>query len=144
MPWTAEEPLSSEQRLALIEGWDAEWRAGGSFNFGLRKGEEVVGGCGLLDRIGDGGLEIGYWVRSGYTGRGYATEAARALTTAAFTIPEIERVEIHHDRANVASSRIPEKLHFARVGETADEVAAPGEVGVEVVWRMNRQDWPVA
>jgi ribosomal-protein-serine acetyltransferase len=141
MPWAASEPVTRDQRLELIRQWDAQWEAGAAYMFGMRIGDQVVGGCGLHDRIGAGGLEIGYWVRSGYTSRGYATEAARALTTAAFTLPDIDRVEIHHDRANVASGRIPEKLSFIRIHEQPDEVLAPGEEGVEVVWRVTRADW---
>jgi hypothetical protein len=32
------------------------------------------------------------------------------LTNAAFTVPEITQVEIHHDKANVASAGVPRSL----------------------------------
>jgi ribosomal-protein-serine acetyltransferase len=57
--------------------------------------------------VGDGGLEIGYWVHGDWTGRGIATDAAVALTDAALGLPGIDWVEIYHDAANVASGRIP-------------------------------------
>jgi hypothetical protein len=46
-----------------------------------------------------------------------ATDAVAALTGAAFGLPGIDRVEIYHDAANVASGRIPAQLGYARLGE---------------------------
>jgi ribosomal-protein-serine acetyltransferase len=141
MAWIAHEPLSREQRLELIEVWAAAREAGGEANYGMWIGEQPVGGCGLIPRIGAGGLEIGYWVHVDWTGRGLATRAARLLTAAAFELSGIDRVEIHHDRANVTSRRVPEKLGFTLVGEEVDTTGAPGESGIECRWRMSRHEW---
>jgi ribosomal-protein-serine acetyltransferase len=140
MPWAANEPLPLSERADLVAGWRKLWDAGDRM-CGMFVGEEVVGGCGLHQRIGPGGQEIGYWVRTGRTGRGYATAAARALTTMAFTMRGVDRVEIHHDVANVASGRVPAKLGFTCVGDTARPVEAPGETGTQRIWRMLRAAW---
>ena len=66
-------------------------------------GRRVVGGSGLHRRIGPDGLEIGSWVRRDFVRRGIASSAAAWLTDLAFARPDIDRVEIHRDRANVAS-----------------------------------------
>ncbi len=115
MPWIADEPQTVEQRRDLIAGWRSLWDAGDRV-YGMFVGDEAVGGCGLHARIGAGGLEIGYWVRAGRTGRGYATAASHRLTDAAFADPRIDRVEIRHDATNAPSSRIPAKLGYVRVG----------------------------
>ncbi len=86
MPWIADEPQTLDQRRALVAGWQSLWDAGDRF-YGMFVGDEAVGGCGLHARIGAGGLEIGYWVRVGRTGRGYATAASRQLTDLAFADP---------------------------------------------------------
>jgi ribosomal-protein-serine acetyltransferase len=101
----------------------------------------LVGGCGLHRRVGPSGLEIGYWNRAGETGRGIATEAVGCLIEAAFPMPVVEFVEVHHDVANTASGRIPERLGFTLMEEREDDVAAPAEVGIERVWRLDRSDW---
>ncbi len=101
----------------------------------------IVGGTGLHRRRGPHGLEIGYWVAAARTGQGIATEVARLLTTAAFEVPGIDFVEIHHDRANVASARVPEKLGYVFVGEAPSEITAPGQLGVDCTWRMPADDW---
>jgi ribosomal-protein-serine acetyltransferase len=138
MPWAAEEPRTVEERLELIRRWARERRDGGDHSLGIFLDGEVAGACGLHRRIGPGGLEIGYWVRSDLTGRGIATEAARRLCEFAFADPAVDYVEIHHDRANPASGRIPAKLGFERVEEHPRAPEAPGEEGIEVVWRLTR------
>jgi RimJ/RimL family protein N-acetyltransferase len=65
---------------------------------------EVVGGTGLHKRVGDAALEIGYWLRADQLRRGLATEAASALTRAAFDICLVERMEIHATRATRRAS----------------------------------------
>jgi ribosomal-protein-serine acetyltransferase len=68
-----------------------------------------------MRRIGPGGLEIGYWLHAASTGRGLATAAVAALVGQAFALPDIERVEIVHDQANIASGAIPRRLGFTEI-----------------------------
>lgn len=139
MVWAAAEPISRAERLALLKQWQADWEAGDDVAVGAFDSEgAVVGSGGLHRRLGPDALEIGYWIHARYLRQGFATEMARALTTAAFGIPEIERVEIHHDKANVASSGVPRTLGFTMIGEHEDEVTSPGEAGVECRWAMTR------
>lgn len=141
MPWIANEPLGLAARTDLIRTWDRDWRGGGDVVFGVFLGDAVVGGTGLHRRVGPGGLEIGYWVHVDHLRRGYATEVSEALTSAAFTVSGIGRVEIHHDKANVASAGVPARLGYARGAETPDEVTAPAEAGIDCTWTMARADW---
>ena len=57
---------------------------------------------------------------------------------AAFAMPDITHVEIHHDKANVRSARVPAKLGFTLVREVLDEIQAPGEIGISCEWRIDR------
>lgn len=141
MPWVSHEPLDVEGRRALIERWEQEWWAGEAVYQGVFTRGRIAGGCGLHRRIGPGGLEIGYWIHPAFTRRGLATASARLLTEAAFTVPGIDRVEIHHDRANEASAGVPRKLGFAFDREVQDQPTAPAEVGVEWIWRMDISRW---
>ncbi|HKI16886.1 MAG TPA: GNAT family N-acetyltransferase [Isosphaeraceae bacterium] len=141
MPWIALEPTTLEEREELIARWDREWEEGAQYSFGMFIGARVVGGAGLMRRIAPDGLEIGYWVHRDYTGRGFATHAAGALTTVGLSLPNVNHVEIHHDKANVASGRVPLKLGFEKVREEPDEISAPGETGVSCVWSIDRAVW---
>ena len=142
MDWAGEEPLTLEQRRALLKGWEEDWRAGGDAVYAILVENDVVaGGCGLHRRRGPRALEIGYWTHPRFLGRGIATAATRLLLDAVFSDPGIESVEIHHDKGNLRSRRVPERLGFEFVGEAPDRRAAPAEVGIDCAWRMERGAW---
>lgn len=46
-------------------------------------GAPVIGACGYGPRHDGGGIELGYWIARRHWGRGYATEAVRALVDTA-------------------------------------------------------------
>lgn len=135
MPWVALEPLSLADREVMVRRWLDE----GTENRAIVVDDVYAGGTGLHDRIGPKGREIGYWVRVSMTRRGIATAAAEVMTERAFALPGIDYVEVHHDKANVASRRVPEKLGFTLVREIEDEVEAPGESGISCEWRLTRR-----
>lgn len=141
MPWIAAEPQTPADRLALINQWQTEWDSGGDVVVGAFLESTVVGSAGLHRRRGPGVLEVGYWVDKGHVRRGFATEIAETLTTAAFTVPGIDRVEIHHDKANIASSGVPRRLGFTFADEVQNAVTSPGEVGIDCRWTMGRTEW---
>ena len=138
MPWAADEPTPVPALAERIRGWETEHLAGGDENLGVWVGGEAAGSCGLHRRIAPGGLELGYWIHPRHVRRGLATEVARQLCERAFADPATDRVEIHHDRANVASGRIPARLGFEHVGDERRPPEAPAEEGVERVWRLTR------
>jgi ribosomal-protein-serine acetyltransferase len=138
MAWIADEPLAIEQRRSRLIEFERDRLAGGDAVLGIFLDGRVVGGCGLHRRIGHDGLEIGYWVHPRFTRRGLATTTGSLLTDAAFTLPAITHVEIHHDKANLASAAVPRRLGFWLLAEVPDEIEAPAEVGVECRWHGSR------
>jgi len=141
MPWVANEPLQREERRDLLERWEREWREGGDLVLAIVLGGRLVGGTGLHRRSGPRGLEIGYWVDKDHLGQGIASEAAKMLTSAALSLPAVSFVEIHHDKANVRSAKIPARLSYSLVGESKDVASAPAEIGIDCTWRMTEDVW---
>ena len=141
MPWAAYEPLPMDDRLVLLNTWEREWLDGGDAVMAILLGGDVVGGTGLHRRRGPHGIEIGYWVDKDHLGQGIARDTVSMLTTAALAQSEISFVEIHHDKANVRSARIPEGLGYEFVGESTDTVDAPGEIGIDCAWRVTADTW---
>ena len=120
---------------AYIERSHSEWDNGESFNYAILTRElAVVGSCGLMSRQGPGVLEIGYWVHSAHTGKGYATAAVLALTKVGLVRPGIDRIEIHHDVDNPASGRVAAKAGFHEVGKIEKEKKAPSDSGTHLRW----------
>lgn len=78
-----------------------------------RQEKEVIGYCGLFFFPNVGGqpeFEIGYRLARTEWGRGYATEAARAVRDFAFETLGVKRLIAMIDPANTASIRVAEKL----------------------------------
>jgi RimJ/RimL family protein N-acetyltransferase len=142
MAWIGQEPQTVEQRRRMLIRWEQDWLDGGDVGYGVFVEDgAVAGGCGFHHRRGPGTLEIGYWLHPAFLGRGIMTATVRLLTDAAFAIPGIEHVEIHHDKANAASGRVPERLGYDLVGEAPDAPVAPAETGVDCTWRVARAEW---
>ncbi len=138
MAWAGQEPLAVAERRALIIAWERS----GDVGYAVLVDGEVAGSASLRPRHGRVvTLEIGYWLHPQFLGRGFATAAARLVTDLAFTVEGVGRVEIHHDKANVASSGVPRRLGFEFLGERPDVVIASGEVGVDCAWRVERGAW---
>ncbi|HTX25602.1 MAG TPA: GNAT family N-acetyltransferase [Streptosporangiaceae bacterium] len=134
MPWavgytrqTAGEFLTAAAR---------RWEEGSEYSYAIVADGVLAGGISLMARIGPGGLEIGYWVRAGYTRRGLATAAAAALVEQAFRLPGVDRIEVVTDELNAASAGVPRKLGFTEAGRRPIEPPAPGGTGIGVVWRL--------
>ena len=57
-------------------------------------------------------FEIGYWRKTGCAGRGFVTEAVRAMARLAFDTLDARRVEIRMDDNNASSWRVAERAGF--------------------------------
>ncbi len=92
-----------------------------SYNAHLRDSGVLVGSCAFKGPpSSDATVEIAYGIDEAYRGRGYATEAANALTAFAFGTGEVQRVRAHTKVDNLASVRVIERCGFRYVGEVMD------------------------
>ena len=143
--WAADGVPSRLQFERAVAARDADFAAGTGFEYVLRERAtgQVVGEAGGDLSSDRDAVEIGYWVRSDRTGRGYATAAASALTSLAFdTFAEIGRVEIRMDDGNRASQVIATRLGFTRIGgETFVDPPLGGQTGLGHIYAMTRDGW---
>jgi ribosomal-protein-alanine N-acetyltransferase len=73
---------------------------------------------GPPDRLGT--VEVGYSIVSAYRGRGFASEATRALIDHALARPDIRRVTAGCLEVNVASLKVLKKLGMQFAGATGE------------------------
>ena len=114
MPWADHVP-SLEETTTQCRVAEADFRAGRDFRVHLftADGARIVGGTGVHRvRPEVPGCEIGYWVRSGESGKGYVTEAVRALVDLLWETSPVRRIEMRMHSANVRSRAVPERLGF--------------------------------
>lgn len=85
--------------------------------------------------------EIGYVVHPRHAGKGYATEAARALLGVAFDELGLHRVVGRLEARNIASARVLEKLGMRREALLVENEWVKGEWQSEVVSAILDREW---
>ena len=134
MSWATPDAVTWESQQQRHPERLAQLGTGDSYLYVLVDGDLLHGVCGLHRRVGPGGVEIGYWLRPESVGQGLVSRAVAALTAAALELPDVDRVEIHCDEANVRSAAVPARLGYRLDRVEDDGVAAPAEVGRGMVW----------
>jgi RimJ/RimL family protein N-acetyltransferase len=137
------ERMEPHEKVALSAAWLALLDASGpvdpwihGFVLTLRPDGNVIGRCAFKGPPGtDGAVEISYGVAPEHQGKGYATEAAVALTSYAFSDGRVRIVRAHTLPEVNASTRVLTKCGFQRIGEVIDP-----EDGL--VWRWERHNGP--
>ena len=138
-------PHPYEPGMARAWIWDQAlaFADGNSIDFAIERAEDaaLIGTIGLaIDRIG-ACAKLGYWLGTPYWGRGYATEAVRAVLGYGFAVLELERVWAPRFRWNVASARVLAKSGLAHEGSRREYVAARGRDEVVETHGVLRWEW---
>ena len=84
---------------------------------------ELIGSIGFA-RGSDGERELGYWIARPHWGRGYATEAGRAVVDIARNALRLPRLKAGHFMDNPASGRVLHKLGFRPTGRVTSQFSA--------------------
>jgi len=145
MPWVNNEPTDLQVKIETIRRFRSEFDAGKQFVYGIFNPEEteVWGGSGLHPRVGDEGLEIGYWIHKDQIRKGLAAETAAALTRVALEVNGMRRIEIHCALENEASAGVARKLGYHLDGALRKRlVTADGLARDEMVWTMLADEYP--
>jgi [ribosomal protein S5]-alanine N-acetyltransferase len=99
------------QRGRLAEG------IGLSFAIADAESDKAVGAIGLwLQNLSAGRATVGYSVSAAHRGCGIASSALKALTTFAWTIPALYRVELFIEPWNNSSIRVAEASGYQQEG----------------------------
>jgi RimJ/RimL family protein N-acetyltransferase len=100
----------------------------------------LIGACGLA--MTDGPTpELGYWVGAPFWGKGFATEAARALIDYAFTDLGHDAVQSAARVTNPASRRVLEKCGFQWTGVGLCRIRALASSAPVDRFRLERSIW---
>lgn len=127
LPWTHETPTP--------DGYEADVRESRArfllredlrFQLYLRSDPGTLVGSSGLHRIDweAGRFEIGYWLRTRFSGQGLMTEAVRALARFAFAELDANRLEIWCDSRNERSAEVARRVGFVHEGTFIDHTRA--------------------
>ncbi len=129
-------------RLADAEDFIAKVERGQSeavFVITLRDGT-LIGASGVT-RLDGQNAEIGYWLGVHHWGRGYATEALRAVIDCAFTDLHHESLQAGARVTNPASRRVLEKCGFQWTGVGLYRIRALSSSAPIDRFRLDRGLW---
>lgn len=118
MPWAVSIPSKGDYETIVRKGQVRYLAREDLWMMLLLKGTDtIIGGSGL-HRIkwSVARMEIGYWVHTAYRGKGFITEAVKAITQFAFSACEASRVEIRCDEKNVRSAAVARRAGFNHEG----------------------------
>jgi ribosomal-protein-serine acetyltransferase len=107
--------------IAETEAWiktrPQRWNEGKEFGFSIRDRQgTIVGGCGMGIRSSPWYGNLGYWLRTGYTGKGYATEATKLIAEFGIQQLQLKRIEIVASVKNTPSQKVAERAGAFKEG----------------------------
>jgi RimJ/RimL family protein N-acetyltransferase len=139
MPWAEHEPQELQAKVERLRRLRGEFDLGQDFGYGIfdRAETQLLGATGLHPRVGPDAREIGYWIHKDHINKGLATEAVAALTSVAFLVDGVARVEVHCDPQNARSLAVPRKLGFVHEATLRQrKVAAGGLLRDTMIWSV--------
>lgn len=136
LPWVAEEP-TLQTAAARCKQAEASFLLRTDMPYlAFDKAGRLVASFGLHRT--DWSLaetEVGYWVRTGETGKGYASEGVVALTAWALEGLGAQRVGLVTDEKNIASRAVAERCGFSLEGVRRNIVMSPdGNLGMSCIY----------
>jgi RimJ/RimL family protein N-acetyltransferase len=109
----------------------------------LRSEQTLIGDLLLaLRSVEHETLEVGYIFSPAWTGRGYATEAVRALLDLAFAELGARRVIARVDARNTASLALLDRLGLRREAHLVENEWFKGELSDEIDYGLLAREWP--
>jgi [ribosomal protein S5]-alanine N-acetyltransferase len=85
--------------------------------------------------------ELGYWFGVPFWGKGYATEAARALVDFGFAHLQLHRIQARHFVRNPASGRVMQKLGMVYEGTLRQDVCKWGRFEDSAIYAVLAEEW---
>ena len=141
MPWCTPD-YDEAGVIAFVESSIEKRRAGLEFDFGIfSSGGEYVGNCALNTlNFENRFANLGYWIRTSRTGRGFAAAAVRELARWAFENTELDRLEIVVAADNRASLAVAARAGAVREGTLRKRLVVGGRGQDAVVFSLVRGD----
>jgi [ribosomal protein S5]-alanine N-acetyltransferase len=107
----------------------------------LRSDGHLVGGIGLRLDPKHQNAELGYWLGVPYWGKGFATEAARAMLHYGFEDLHLHRIHASHFKHNPRSGRVLRKLGMKYEGCQHEHIRKWNQFIDSELYGILRHEW---
>ena len=133
-------PYPDGEAERWIETHDAASERG-DHAFAITLDDALIGAIGLHAKLDHDRAEIGYWIGVPYWGRGYATEAARAIVEHGFQKLGLHRMYAMHFTRNPASGHVLQKIGMRHEGSLRHHLKRWGQYIDVEMYGILRDDW---
>lgn len=143
MPWAQNGPEPLFVKQQQLRFFRAQFDLDTDYVFGIFNASEtrLLGGTGLHKRGREHRLEIGYWIHAQAVGKGYVTEAVKALTYNAFYYHGVKGLDICCDPRNQSSYAVAERCGFVHKETLSGRDQTPdGKPRDTMIWRLERPE----
>jgi RimJ/RimL family protein N-acetyltransferase len=136
-------PYEPNMAREWIAAHPAAFQRGEQAVFGIlqRSENRLVGVSSLQIAAEHQRAELGYWIGTPFWGRGYCTEAARALLAYGFRELGLNRITAYHLARNPPSGRVMQKIGMTREGVLRKHVRKWDQFEDVVTYGVLRGEW---
>ncbi len=120
LPW-CHPNYAIEDSRDWIRSVEPAWQDRSVYSFAIydTQRSRLLGGCGVSRLDEHPVMNLGYWMRTSETSKGYASEATLGLANFAFRWLDVERIEIIMSTENTASRKVAENAGASYEGQLA-------------------------
>ncbi len=123
-PWFLWEKLTLkvEDSLKYLFDKEEETTLGKKVEYGIYINNDYIGNIGIFDiKEEKKSAEIGYWLSSSHTRKGYITEAIKIIEKDFFENIKLNRIQIKCDERNKASFGVAKKCNYKYEGKFRED-----------------------
>lgn len=135
---------SLAESAASIEKWAARYETGHCYHWGiaLKESNRLIGMIDLLrfDEA-NSSCSFAYMLAEDHWGRGYMTEALKAVIDFGFSEMELQRIEADHMAENEASGAVMRKVGMTCTGIMPCKYEKNGILHDAVPYSITREQW---
>ncbi len=147
LPWARMDYNPADTAAFLRESILA-WREDRAWDYSIRRRDDPdrhIGNISFwtVSKLGKI-FEVGYWVRSDETSKGYCTEAVEKILDEAFNHLGYHKAVLRIAVGNTASDRVAEKLGFTREGILREELLIRGNWVDHSHWSLLDREYRAA
>jgi ribosomal-protein-serine acetyltransferase len=140
LPWAASQTF--EDTLDFIRKAHSQMTANDGFQMAMTLDSRIIGMAGFPEvDWANRCTRVGYWLAEPCQGRGIATTAAEALVEHAFSVWDLNRVEIQVAEENRRSRAVAERLGFRQEGTLRQAEHVKSGYLDRMIYAMLREDW---
>lgn len=135
---------SKENLYEAVKEAQLENRTKYFFAITLKESSEYVGEIGytvIIDSASGKVVNLGYFILKDFWGRGFVTEAAKAVIDYAFKQGDIVKIETGCVKENFGSEKVMKKAGMIKEADLKKHVLLHSELRDRVEYRLLKEEW---